>query len=77
MLKWLKFLAQQPAQFRLTIIGWLTKMMSGIIMLEQKKQVVAEFKGWSFKYTDSRDSVPGYNDPDLSLKIKKELNLQD
>ena len=30
-----------------------------------------EFQGWTIKYTDSNILVPGYQNPDLSLKIKK------
>lgn len=35
------------------------------------KQVEAEFKGWTFKYTDTRELVSGYDNPDTNGKIKK------
>ena len=44
---------------------------SEISLLTPYKVVEAEFKGWTFKYSDTKELVSGYDNPDLGKKIKK------
>lgn len=37
----------------------------------KSKDFEVVFQGWTFKYKGSNESVPGYGDPDLNLKIRK------